>query len=380
MNGWKDWRQKRKGISAGKDLTDTGGRKPFQITRLNRRAQKILTILTGTALTLICCLLAERYARGGREDAIQTLGAAEAGSVLIIDYHQVLPTQEDVEAAQAAGESSAITLAAFKEDLEWLMENGAGFVLPSGLKRAVQGLSALPSKAVMLTFTGGYESFYTVVWPQLREAARNSNTEGALSPKGCVGVIGAEAELYSGSVEKEITTSRLSWNQIRQLDQSDCVEIASQGYDLCLDAQEWMKPVQPAGRLSSLMQLLGLSPESKSDIAKENLLLYYSAVGKDSLTMGEKMRQTLFHEADAFFVPDGCGGTETDQALVQSGITMTMLAGSCDGPLDGEDPEENPGWNLITDHASLQSMTRLLRPNEGSLEDVAAAYFEDYSS
>ena len=100
MNGWKDWRQKRKGISAGKDLTDTGGRKPFQITRLNRRAQKILTILTGTALTLICCLLAERYARGGREDAIQTLGAAEAGSVLIIDYHQVLPTQEDVEAAQ----------------------------------------------------------------------------------------------------------------------------------------------------------------------------------------------------------------------------------------------------------------------------------------
>ena len=141
-----------------------------------------------------------------------------------------------------------------------------------------------------------------------------------------------------------------------------------------------MKPVQPAGRLSSLMQLLGLSPESKSDIAKENLLLYYSAVGKDSLTMGEKMRQTLFHEADAFFCAGRLWSTETDQALVQSGITMTMLAGSCDGPLDGEDPEENPGWNLITDHASLQSMTRLLRPNEGSLEDVAAAYFEDYSS
>ena len=149
---------------------------------------------------------------------------------------------------------------------------------------------------------------------------------------------------------------------------------------MCLDAQEWMKPVQPAGRLSSLMQLLGLSPESKSDIAKENLLLYYSAVGKDSLTMGEKMRQTLFHEADAFFCPRRLWRYGNRSGACTVGNYNDELAGSCDGPLDGEDPEENPGWNLITDHASLQSMTRLLRPNEGSLEDVAAAYFEDYSS
>ena len=99
MNGWKDWRQRGKDFLSGGGLNDSGGRETFHITRLNRRAQKILTILTGTALTLICCLLAERYARGGREDAIQTLGAAQAGSVLIIDYHQVLPTQEDVAAA-----------------------------------------------------------------------------------------------------------------------------------------------------------------------------------------------------------------------------------------------------------------------------------------
>ena len=341
---------------------------------LNRRAEKILTVLTGTVLTLICCLLAERYARGGREEAIQTLGAAEAGSVLVIDYHQVLPTEQDVEAAQAAGETSAITLAAFKEDLAWLMEQGAGFVLPGELKSAVQGLSTLPSKAVMLTFTGGYESFYTVVWPQLREAARNGGTSGAASPKGCVGIIGAEAELFSGSVEKEIATSRLSWNQIRQLDQSDCVEIASQGYDLCLDAQEWLKPVEPVGRLSSLMRLLGLSSESKRDIAKENLLLYDSAVGKDALTMGEKMRQILYHEADAFFIPEGCGSDAADEALTQARIAMTFLAGSCDGALENQEDE---GWNLISGHDSLKSITRLLRPNEGSLSDIAAAYFEE---
>ncbi len=380
MNGWKDWRHRGKGLLSGKGPGNSGEKTAFQITHLNRRAQKILTILTGTALTLICCLLAERYARGGREDVVQTLGTAQAGSVLIIDYHQVLPTQEDVAAAQSAGEESAITLSAFKEDLAWLMENGAGFILPSELKKAVQGLSSLPEKAVMLTFTGGYESFYTVVWPQLRESARNGSTSGADSPKGCVGIIGAEADLYSGSVEKEIATSRLSWNQIRQLDGSDCVEIASEGYDLCLDAQAWLGPPEPVGKLSSLMHLLGLAPQSKRNITEDNLLLYYSTVGKDALTMGEKMRQTLFHEADAFFVPEGCGGTETDQALSDSGLTMTMLAGSFDGPLDGKSAENNPGWNLISDHASLLSMIRLLRPNEGSLEDIASAYFEDQPS
>lgn len=131
MNGWKDWRQRKKGLLSGSSLPDNGRKRLFQITHLNRRAEKILTVLTGTVLTLICCLLAERYARGGREEAIQTLGAAEAGSVLVIDYHQVLPTEQDVEAAQAAGETSAITLAAFKEDLAWLMEQGADLYCPA---------------------------------------------------------------------------------------------------------------------------------------------------------------------------------------------------------------------------------------------------------
>ena len=77
----------------------------------------------------------------------------------------------------------------------------------------------------MLTFDGGYESFYTIVWPQLREQAA----------KGTVAVSGAEADLYSGSVEKEIASSRLSWNQLSQMDRSDAVEISSAGYGLMGD-------------------------------------------------------------------------------------------------------------------------------------------------
>ena len=53
---------------------------------------------------------------------------------------------------------------------------------------------------------------------------------------------------------------------------------------------------------------------------------------------------------------------------------MTFLAGSCDGALENQEDE---GWNLISGHDSLKSITRLLRPNEGSLSDIAAAYFEE---
>ena len=161
----------------------------FKRPRFSRRAQRAATVLTGLVLTVSCCLLAERYAVGGPQ-AVQT-GAepAEGMAVLILDYHQVLPTEEDLRKAREAGESG-ILLADFKEDLAWLTEQGVNFVLPADLKSAAQGLSDLPEKAVMLTFDGGYESFYTIVWPQLREQAA----------KGTVAVSGAEADFYSGSV------------------------------------------------------------------------------------------------------------------------------------------------------------------------------------
>lgn len=338
--------------------------------KLSRRGQKVLTVLTGMVLTVGCCLLAEHYTGEKVETAgvpvmsEQVSGFETGRKLLILDYHQVLPTGKDVQAAMDAGEDAAIPLSAFKEDLNWLTEQGFTFILPSELKKAVQGIGTLPEKAVLLTFDGGYESFYTVVWPQLRESGG----------KGCVGVIGSEADLYSGSIEKEIATSRLSWNQIRQMDQSDCVEIASMGYDLCLDAEEWFREAAAqtaGGKLSSLFRLLKMKKDTGKIpvIPEENLLLYRAAVRNDALTMGEKLREMLYHEADAFFVPAGFYDAEVDTALEDAGLSMTMTEGVAAGNADSF-------WNDISDHASLFGMTRILRPNDGSLEE----YLKDFLS
>lgn len=328
----------------------------FKRVRFSHRAQRAATVLTGLVLTVGCCLLAERYAVGGPE-AVQT-GAqpAECMSVLILDYHQVLPTEEDLEKARKAGETG-ILLSDFKEDLNWLTQQGVNFVLPSDLKLASQGIYELPEKAVMLTFDGGYESFYTVVWPQLRE-------QGA---KGAVGVLGAEADLYSGSVEKEIDSSRLSWNQIAQMDRSEAVEIASMGYSLTEDLADWKK-APPKGQLSSFLSFLGFGNGDGKILSDEGIKFYQDSLPQDLMTMDEKLRETLYHETDAYLVPAGCEGEETDGVLNQYGIAVSL----CEGVPAAE---AETLWNVIEGRDSLYELTRIARGEEGSLQEMLEGCF-----
>ena len=179
---------------------------------VSRKTQKRLTLIAGTLQTALCCLLAERYAgrsagRGGETDGSTAVSAAvstaavanpftearPSGELLILSYPQVLPD------AVSASEGGTLPLSTFKEDLSYLAENAA-FVLPEEVKQASQGLFSLPEKAVMLTFDG-YESFYTVVWPQLRESGG----------KGCVGVLGEEADLYANLDSGERGSRLFRW-------------------------------------------------------------------------------------------------------------------------------------------------------------------------
>lgn len=342
---------------------------------VSRKTQKRLTLIAGTLLTALCCLLAERYAgrsagRSGETDgstavstavsnavsnAVSTAAAANpftearpSGNLLILSYPQVLPD------TVSASEEGTLPLSTFKEDLSYLAENAA-FVLPEEVKQASQGLFSLPEKAVMLTFDG-YESFYTVVWPQLRESGG----------KGCVGVLGEEADLYANlysgersSDSPDITQeSRLSWEQIVQMDRSDCVSIGSRGYRLYPEEEKLEKG------LSFWMKWTGLSKKKSENRLSE----YLAFAGEDALVMGERMREKLYHEAEAVFVPRGCGGEETDRILTQTGAVMTLL--------DGEPGDWSDFVNPITGRESLMSLRCLSRSESGSLSEQIGGYFD----
>ncbi len=341
--------------------------------RISRKAQKTAAAVTGIFLTVLCCLLAERYARGGKklseEAAVSVLSSgASAGEVLILSYHQVLPTDEDVQKAAAAGEEYAISLSVFKQDLLYLSEQ-TSFVLPQELKKAAQGLYTLPEKSVMLTFDGGYRSFYTVVWPQLRESGG----------KGGVGILGEDTELYSGSLDSDDILAKLSWNQVRQMDRSDCVEIISMGYRLYPESEKAMKESGADKgflRFSSLAKLLKLDLVREENAKKGQLREeYLQNVGADVLLMGESLRSHLYHEADAVMIPYGYGGEETDLLMEESGMAVTLLAGE---EVSARQLAEY--GNVIYGRDSLKSLKRVIRPNTGTLSELLSEYFEDRES
>ena len=41
----------------------------------------------------------------------------------------------------------------------------------------------------------------------------------------------------------------------------------------------------------------------------------------------EKLRETLYHEADAYIIPAGCEGEETDRILQEAGISVSLAEG-----------------------------------------------------
>ena len=63
--------------------------------------------------------------------------------------------------------------------------------------------------------------------------------------------------------------------------------------------------------------------------------------------MSEKFRENLYHEPDAYFVPAGCEGEETDLILRDAGVVMTMEEGVPLGELDSpltSFPPRQPLW------------------------------------
>jgi peptidoglycan/xylan/chitin deacetylase (PgdA/CDA1 family) len=64
--------------------------------------------------------------------------------------------------------SSTITSQLFREQLAYLRSKGHHFITLDEFKKFLAG-AAVPDKAVLVTFDDGYESFYTLAFPVLKE-------------------------------------------------------------------------------------------------------------------------------------------------------------------------------------------------------------------
>ena len=145
----------------------------------------------------------------------------DATTLTVIGYHEITDHKD------ALIPSYAVTTQQFSEHIDWLQKNGYHFINVDQLLKAHQGKYTLPTKPVLLTVDDGYQSFYQNAYPIIR--AKKIPVVLAvvgswLEPK-------ADQKVDFGG--DEITRNKiLSWNELKEMQNSGFVEIASHSYHL----------------------------------------------------------------------------------------------------------------------------------------------------
>lgn len=138
------------------------------------------------------------------------LGAAAAGSgdgaarMPVLMYHHLVEEGEECN-------NMTVTSRRFRQDMEWLIEEGYTFVLP----RELASGAPLPDKPVMVTFDDGYRSNYQLLFPILKEL----DVKIALA-------------LVVRMVDEYMAEQYLTWDMCREMSDSGLVEFGSHTYDL----------------------------------------------------------------------------------------------------------------------------------------------------
>jgi poly-beta-1,6-N-acetyl-D-glucosamine N-deacetylase len=176
--------------------------------------------------------------------ALFAAGSARADDVLVLCYHDV---RDDVEgnplqvlpnvgqfphvtpgvAAHLDADQYAISTRNLAGNFDWLSAHGYHVISLAQLIDARNGGAALPDKAVLLTFDDGLRSAYTKVFPLLK----------AYRYPAVMAVVGAWVDLTTdGKVDfgpRLFTRDDfVTWAQLKEMQESGLVEIASHTYNL----------------------------------------------------------------------------------------------------------------------------------------------------
>ncbi len=185
-------------------------------------------------LLLVLPMLASHAATAATSGAAASDPAATPGAFIALCYHEV---RDDV---RGYADPYAVDAAELAAQFAWLHGNGYTPVSLGQIVQARQGGKPLPAKAVLLTFDDSYFSFYTRVYPLLREYHFPA----------VLAVVGAWIDtrrietIWYGEKSTITDASFPTWGELREMAASGLVEIASHSYDLHRGV-----PANPQGNL-----------------------------------------------------------------------------------------------------------------------------------
>ena len=151
----------------------------------------------------------------------------------VICYHDVIDQSKPSFSANMSQDvrrtyfPQTITVERLITHFNWLRDNGYTPVSWQQIKAARAGKGSLPAKPVLLTFDDGYASFYTTIYPILQAynypAVYGLVTSWLETP--------ADGHIDYGGI-KLPRSAFITWEQVREMQQSGLIEMASHTHDM----------------------------------------------------------------------------------------------------------------------------------------------------
>jgi biofilm PGA synthesis lipoprotein PgaB len=256
----------------------------------------LMTFLLATGLSLTPTLAATAEPAGG----------AKPGSFTVLSYHEARDEIRDYP------DPYAVDTAALVRQFAWLRGNGYTPVSLDAVAAARQGGKPLPAKAVVLTFDDAYLSFYTHVYPLLREfgfpAVLAVVGQWIDNPHG-VSVVYGEKGLVS---EAQFP----SWTQLREMADSGLIELASHTYDLHRGML-----ANPQGNLQPAATTRAYDPASG---LYEDDARWSARVGADLARNSDVIERQTGHRPRTVVWPYGSYNDELIRLAAESGMRIAL--------------------------------------------------------
>lgn len=142
-------------------------------------------------------------------------------TLTVIGYHEIINTEN------ALIPEYAVSTTQFQQHIDWLKKNGFHFINVDQLIQAHQGKYSLPTKPVLLTVDDGYASFYQNAYPIVKAnkiPVVLAVVGSWLEPK--------EDQSIDFSGQQIQRNQMLSWPELKEMQDSGLVEMASHSYNL----------------------------------------------------------------------------------------------------------------------------------------------------
>ncbi|HCC00465.1 MAG TPA: polysaccharide deacetylase [Ruminococcaceae bacterium] len=205
-------------------------------------------------------------------------GSGFAGKVLAQKNHAddvALPIIMYHEVKTQRFHSLAISRSEFAQDMAWLKKENYTPISMQTLIGYVHGKNALPSKPIILTFDDGYLNNYTYAYPILKQYGYPA----------VLSVIGKDTDNFSAFPSQNENYAHMTWDQLREVQQSGIFEIENHTYDL---------HAMGKGKRFGCKKLPG-----------ESLPHYQKALTQDIQTCQEKIQNTIGTSPTTFTYPYG---------------------------------------------------------------------------